>query len=366
MRRRSPLALGSVVERIGKVSPPCYSELVRGMVAELDSITDRDERTLFALGAIAAIARLTLRERSRATADAVCRLFGLHEPDGGADPGGPSMSIPTSWQLLRRHVTPFAVSSVALTTLLLSSHAARQVPRLTERGASFATIVEALLLAVPFTLALTIPMSVFLAVSWVFTRLGTEGVLAAAGGEKHGRRRLVGPVLAATTVVAMLTLVSNAQVLPRSNARLVEVLVGTPRAPSDREMTIGELREAARSARSEAGAEATTRAVAYEVEAQKRLALATASVVLALFAVATALRFPRGGTALVVVAGGFAFSTYYLSLVAGEMLADQQVVSPLVAMWMANTFLLAVALLLLWPPSRPDRARGSETLAIEG
>jgi lipopolysaccharide export LptBFGC system permease protein LptF len=350
---------------MGKVSPQCHRELVRGMVAELESITDRGDCRRFALGAIAAIARLTLRAHSRTAVDAAGRLLGVNMPEGGLNPGGPSMSMLTNWQLLRRHVAPFAVSSVSLTMLLLASHAARQVPRLTERGASASTIVEAVLLAVPFVLALTIPMSVFLAVSWVFTRLGAEGALAAARREKHGIRRLVAPVLGAAAVVAALTFVSNAQVLPRSNARLVEVLVGAPRPLSDREMTLGQLREAARGARSEGGSEATVRAVAYEVEIQKRLALPAASVILALFAVATALRFPRGGVALVVVAGGFAFSVYYVSLLAGEMLADRQLIPPLVAMWMANVLLLAVVLLLLWRPGQ-DPARGSETLAIEG
>ena len=52
--------LGRIVERIAKLSPPSHRELVRGMVAEIDSIADPAERRRFALGAIAAIARLVL------------------------------------------------------------------------------------------------------------------------------------------------------------------------------------------------------------------------------------------------------------------------------------------------------------------
>jgi hypothetical protein len=44
----------------------------------------------------------------------------------------------------------------------------------------------------------------------------------------------------------------------------------------------------------------------------------------------------------------------------------RQVISPLVAMWMANAFLLAVVLLLVWRPSRPGPARGAETRVIGG
>lgn len=67
MPRRSTLILGRIVERIAKLSPPRHRELVRGMVAELDSIADPAEQTRFALGAIAALARLVLSGYTRPT-----------------------------------------------------------------------------------------------------------------------------------------------------------------------------------------------------------------------------------------------------------------------------------------------------------
>jgi hypothetical protein len=69
--RRSTLLLGRIVERIATLSPPRYRDLVRGMVAELDSIADPAEQTRFALGAIAAIARLTLSGYARPTTTSV-------------------------------------------------------------------------------------------------------------------------------------------------------------------------------------------------------------------------------------------------------------------------------------------------------
>jgi lipopolysaccharide export system permease protein len=89
-------------------------------------------------------------------------------------------------------------------------------------------------------------------------------------------------------------------------------------------------------------------------------------MVLALAGAAIALRFPRGGAGLVIGAGGIVFTGYYLSLVAGESLADRQVITPFVAMWMANAFLLAVVPLLVWRPGGPGAARGAEPLAIGG
>jgi hypothetical protein len=63
--RRSTLMLCRLVERIARLSPPRHRELVRGMVAELESIADPAEQTRFALGAIAAIARLVLSGYTR-------------------------------------------------------------------------------------------------------------------------------------------------------------------------------------------------------------------------------------------------------------------------------------------------------------
>jgi lipopolysaccharide export LptBFGC system permease protein LptF len=216
----------------------------------------------------------------------------------------------------------------------------------------------------PHTLALTIPMAVFVAVSWVFTRLGAEGVLAAAQRERHGVRRLVAPVLGAAAVIAALTFVSNTQILPRTNARLAAVLAGAPRHLTDRTMTIGELREAARSARTDNGSDAAARAAAYEVEIHKKFALAAACVFLALAGAAIPLRFPRRGMALVIGASGLVFTGYYVSLIAGESLAERLVIPPLLAMWMANAFLLAIVLLLTWRSGRSRAAGVAESLAL--
>ena len=64
----------------------------------------------------------------------------------------------------------------------------RAVPQLGENGASPATVAEVLFLSVPFTLALTVPMAVFLSVCWVFTRLAREGTLAST---RRGFERVI-------------------------------------------------------------------------------------------------------------------------------------------------------------------------------
>jgi lipopolysaccharide export LptBFGC system permease protein LptF len=67
---------------------------------------------------------------------------------------------------------------------------------------------------------------------------------------------------------------------------------------------------------------------------------------------------------LVLGASGLVFTGYYFVLLAGEALADRQVITPLLAMWMANAFLLGVVLLLAWGPNRAGPTHGAESLAI--
>jgi len=274
------------------------------------------------------------------------------------------MTNPATRQLLRRHAVAFAVSFVSLTSILIANYAAKRLPELRASGAQAGTIVDVVLLAVPFTAAITIPMAVFIAVLWVFTRFGAEGTLAAVRRERYGVRRLVAPVLGAAAAVAALTLVSNAQIVPRANARLAALLARGAFTSGDRMMTIGQLQAAAHSARADARPESLVRAASYEVEIQKKYALAAACVVLALAGAAIAFRFPRGGGGLVIGASLAVFSSYYVCLIVGESLADRLVVSPFASMWTANALLLAAALLIMWRSRWPGAPAGVESLAI--
>lgn len=273
------------------------------------------------------------------------------------------MPIPAPSQLLRRHVAPFAVSSVALTTMLVANFVVKRMAALSGRGAD-GGVAEAALLAVPFTLAMTIPMAVFVAVLWVFTRLGREGTLAKAWPARDGVRRLLMPVLAGAAVISVLMGALNTQAVPRANARLAGVLASGTTRPSDRTMTIAELRRAAANARTSPAAGAEGRAATYEVEIHKKYALAAACVFLALAAAALAIRFPRGGWWLFAAAPVPVFTTYYVTLVAGESLADRLVLSPSIAMWLANALALALALLAVATSRPPGVPHRGESIAV--
>ena len=86
----------------------------------------------------------------------------------------------------------------------------------------------------------------------------------------------------------------------------------------------------------------------YQVEIEKKFALAAACLVFVLLGAPMALRFPRGGVGLVIGASLTVFGLYYVGLIAGETLADKLIVSPFVAMWMANILFTIAGFVFLY------------------
>lgn len=99
----------------------------------------------------------------------------------------------------------------------------------------------------------------------------------------------------------------------------------------------------------------------YQVEIQKKFALAAACIVFVLFGAPIALRFPRGGVGLVIGTSLVAFALYYVCLIAGETLADKLILSPIIAMWLANVIFTIAGLVLLVRVQRSGAtARGGD------
>ncbi len=85
----------------------------------------------------------------------------------------------------------------------------------------------------------------------------------------------------------------------------------------------------------------------YEVEIQKKFALAAACFVFILLGAPIALRFPRGGVGLTIGVSLIVFALYYVGLIAGESLARRGMVPPFISMWGANLIFTVLALFLL-------------------
>jgi lipopolysaccharide export system permease protein len=122
--------------------------------------------------------------------------------------------------VLREHVGPFVFALTALTSLMILNFISRQFGELVGKGLPASVIGEFFLLSIPFTIALTLPMSVLVAVLYAFSRLAAENEVTALKASGVSPWRLVTPSLAAGLLMSVFLLAFNDQVLPRANHRL--------------------------------------------------------------------------------------------------------------------------------------------------
>ena len=122
--------------------------------------------------------------------------------------------------VLKEHIGPFVFALSALTSLLLLQYIARKFGDLVGRGLSWQVIGEFFLLSIPFTVAMTLPMSILVSVLYAFSRLAAENEVTALKAGGVSARSLMTPALVASTFLALFMLWFNDQLLPRSNHEL--------------------------------------------------------------------------------------------------------------------------------------------------
>ena len=122
--------------------------------------------------------------------------------------------------ILKEHVGPFVFALSATTSLLLLQYIARRFGDLVGKGLSWQVIAEFFLLSIPFTVAMTIPMAVLVAVLYAFSRLASENEVTALKAGGVSTRGLMVPVLAVAVLLSMGMLGFNDQLLPRANHEL--------------------------------------------------------------------------------------------------------------------------------------------------
>jgi lipopolysaccharide export system permease protein len=122
--------------------------------------------------------------------------------------------------ILKEHVGPFLFASTALTSLMLLQYIAKRFGDLVGKGLPASVITEFLLLSVPFTVAMTMPMAVLVAVLYAFSRLAAENEVTALKASGVGMRTVLLPVIGFGFVMSLIMLAFNDQVLPAANHRL--------------------------------------------------------------------------------------------------------------------------------------------------
>ncbi len=127
--------------------------------------------------------------------------------------------------IVREHIGPLVFALTALTSLLLLQYVARQLDKLVGKGLPWRVIGEFLLLSLPFTIAMTLPMAVLVSTLHAFGRLASEHEVTAFKASGVRVRRLMAPMLGIAAVLSLLMVGFNDQVLPRANHRL-SILLG--------------------------------------------------------------------------------------------------------------------------------------------
>jgi lipopolysaccharide export system permease protein len=122
--------------------------------------------------------------------------------------------------ILKEHLSPLLFSLSALTSLLLLNYIAKQFGQLVGKNLPAGVIAEFLLLSVPFTVAMTLPMAVLVSTLHAFSRMASENEITAFKASGIAMQKLMVPVIISAAILTVSMVWFNDQVLPAANHRL--------------------------------------------------------------------------------------------------------------------------------------------------
>ncbi len=108
----------------------------------------------------------------------------------------------------------------ALTSLLLLNYVAKQLPQLVGKELGWTVIAEFIVLSLPFTVAMTLPMAVLVSTLHAFSRLAADSEITACKASGMALPRLMAPVIASGLVLSLIMVWFNDQVMPAANYQL--------------------------------------------------------------------------------------------------------------------------------------------------
>lgn len=117
-------------------------------------------------------------------------------------------------------VGPFLFALVAMTALIFLNAVAREVEGLVGKGLPWTAIAEFLVLSLPHTVALSLPIAVLAAVLYSFSDLTSSSEVTALAANGVSPFRILAPVLALGIVATAVMLAFNDRILPEANHQL--------------------------------------------------------------------------------------------------------------------------------------------------
>ncbi|MDA0329486.1 MAG: LptF/LptG family permease [Gemmatimonadetes bacterium] len=147
--------------------------------------------------------------------------------------------------LIGVHLGPFLFALSAITGLIFVNAIAQRVDSLVGKGLPWSVIGEFLLYSLPHTIALSLPMSVLVAVLYAFSEMAASNEITAmsAGGVRPSR--IMTPVVGLGIIATLVMLFFNDTVLPESNHALKNLLLDIGRKSPTlelREQVVNELK----------------------------------------------------------------------------------------------------------------------------
>src|SRR5690606_16735584 len=111
------------------------------------------------------------------------------------------LSILTRY-VIRAHIGPFLFALTAITGLLFLNAVAQRLEDLTGKGLGWGTIAEFMMLSLPHTVALTLPMATLVAVLYAFSELAAHNEFTAMKAGGVSPQRLMVPLLGVGIIFA--------------------------------------------------------------------------------------------------------------------------------------------------------------------
>ncbi len=126
--------------------------------------------------------------------------------------------------LIRAHLGPFFFALSALTGLLFLNAVAQRMEDLAGKGLGLDVLLDFLMLSLPHTIALTLPMAVLVSVLYAFSEMTASNEITAMKAGGVPPHRILIPMLGMGVLAAATMLYFNDQVLPESNHRLKNLI----------------------------------------------------------------------------------------------------------------------------------------------
>jgi lipopolysaccharide export system permease protein len=131
--------------------------------------------------------------------------------------------------LVRQFLPPLIFAFLAMTSIMLLNQVARRFGALVGKGLPWSVIGEVFLLCLPFIIAMTLPMAVLVAMLYTFSHLAADSEITAMRASGVSVLQLLRPMLLLGLLLTATNFWFTDQVLPKSNARLRNLLINIQR-----------------------------------------------------------------------------------------------------------------------------------------